>query len=454
MNRRLQGPAVAFLVIVASLCLQSSLQVDAHLVTSLPDAPAFNFTMYSGYLEIPNTSFKMHYSIEESLNDPVNDPVLFWFNGGPGCSSLTGQFTELGYFMESADGTEWVANENSWNHFANVVFVESPAGVGFSTMSDEDAEIPYSDYSVAELNLLFTKAFFEAYPNLVANSLYLTGESYAGIYIPYLAYLIDLHNTDLQEGDTHYNLKGFMIGNGVTDFNVDAEKAMVEYLSGHAILSPTFRKRSEHENCWFSMKTHPHHKGQHIAEARPENHARCEELTYELNQALAHVNPYNLLDDCHGSDDTNSPCLGLSLMDSYLQRDDVREALNVSEFTGQWSSCSDPIFYAYIRILPGTIQFYPHLISQNYKILKYSGDADSVVSFVGTEKWIESLELGVSESWRQWSIESDPNQPAGFIQVYNGLTYATIRNAGHMVPQNKGPQMSHLISNFISGDDI
>ena len=62
-------------------------------VDSLPgmnnDQP-FPFGTYSGYLNVPGTTRNLHYFYVESQRDPVNDRVLVWFNGGPGCSSMLG----------------------------------------------------------------------------------------------------------------------------------------------------------------------------------------------------------------------------------------------------------------------------------------------------------------------------------------------------------------------------
>ncbi|KAF0758026.1 hypothetical protein AaE_004069, partial [Aphanomyces astaci] len=107
---------------------------SSHQITSLPgynDAKPINFDQYAGHIPLPSNGQKMFYWLVESESNPSTDPLVLWLNGGPGCSSLTGFFAELGPFVVQSD-LSVKRNPYAWNRKANVMFLESPAGVGFS----------------------------------------------------------------------------------------------------------------------------------------------------------------------------------------------------------------------------------------------------------------------------------------------------------------------------------
>ena len=102
--------------------------------------------MYAGYVSAGNDAdYNMyeHYFFAESENDPANDPVVIWTNGGPGASSFFGMFVELGPFQVNSASLQTESynktgiptlfkNEQSWTKAANVLILNSPPPVGYS----------------------------------------------------------------------------------------------------------------------------------------------------------------------------------------------------------------------------------------------------------------------------------------------------------------------------------
>ncbi|CAK5047841.1 unnamed protein product [Meloidogyne enterolobii] len=72
----------------------------------------------------------LHYWFVTSQNK--SDKLIFWFNGGPGCSSLLGLLDGMGPYLINKDGKSLRKNVYSWNKYASVVYIESPVGVGYS----------------------------------------------------------------------------------------------------------------------------------------------------------------------------------------------------------------------------------------------------------------------------------------------------------------------------------
>ena len=94
------------------------------LVPSLPEMETFPYAVYSGFVALPGTTKENHYLLVESQGDWATDPLLIWFNGGPGCSSLLGWATENGPWSMAAGGTSFEKNPHSWNTKANVLYIE------------------------------------------------------------------------------------------------------------------------------------------------------------------------------------------------------------------------------------------------------------------------------------------------------------------------------------------
>ncbi|CAI9535784.1 unnamed protein product [Staurois parvus] len=169
-----------------------------------------SFRQFSGYLDVPGGKH-LHYWFVESQKNPSSSPLVLWMNGGPGCSSLDGLLTEHGPFLIQPDGVSLEYNSYSWNKIANVLYLEAPAGVGFSYSDDKNYKT--NDTEVAHNNYLALKKFYTLFPEYSANDLYITGESYGGVYVPSLAVQVSQDST--------INLKGIAVGNGLSSYEIN-----------------------------------------------------------------------------------------------------------------------------------------------------------------------------------------------------------------------------------------
>ncbi|KAJ7709216.1 serine carboxypeptidase-domain-containing protein [Mycena metata] len=141
---------------------------------------------WSGLMPIsadPNETRKLFFWFFPPSPEGSLDDLIFWTNGGPGCSSLEGFLQENGPFQWGVGTAKPIPNVNSWTNLSSVLWVEQPVGTGFSqgepNIEDDD------DLAVQVVGLM--NQFLEVFAELQGKKLYLIGESHAGQYIPYIA---------------------------------------------------------------------------------------------------------------------------------------------------------------------------------------------------------------------------------------------------------------------------
>ncbi|EJD07280.1 alpha/beta-hydrolase [Fomitiporia mediterranea MF3/22] len=110
-------------------------------------------------------------------------PWAIWLNGGPGASSLLGLLEENGPLLITESGG-FTSNEFSWEKIVDYIWVDQPVGTGFAT-ADSTGYIVDED-QMGEDFLGFLSNLVKVFPSLATRPLLLTGESYAGTYIPYI----------------------------------------------------------------------------------------------------------------------------------------------------------------------------------------------------------------------------------------------------------------------------
>lgn len=412
----------------------------------LPDIP--NFDTYSGYLDIPNSNGKsLHYILVTSQDNPATDPLILWLNGGPGCSSLDGFFYEHGPYVFPDEGTTLLRNQYSWNTNASVVYIEAPAGVGFSILGNS-ANNSTDDETTAHDNLVGLLQFFRKFPEFRDHDFYITGESYAGIYVPTLANNILQYNQYTPY--EHIKLKGIAVGNACTDWEYDTTPAFMTMVWTHALIGYDYYNKLVNDCNNFNEW----------------NSEACQNDTQEIYEnVIPNINIYDIYRDCilhpEAVEDTQAkfkflkdqnpnlgiipPCVGWQGTYEYLRNNTVRAAFNIPTSVQEWKLCTSLNYLSDYQ--HGSYYLYPFLIRSGLKILVYSGDVDGAVPLIGTRNWIQNLNLVVNQGYTSWYVDE---QVAGYYIEYDGLTLVTVKGAGHMVPQWKRPEAWHMIYSFIN----
>ncbi|KAK4424913.1 Serine carboxypeptidase-like 40 [Sesamum alatum] len=421
---------------------------ESDRIERLPGQPPVKFKQYGGYVTVDRKAGRaFYYYFVEAQRSQKSLPLLLWLNGGPGCSSLAyGAMQELGPFRVHSDGKTLYKNRFAWNYAANVLFLESPAGVGFS-YSNTTADFKIGgDRRTATDNYVFLLNWLERFPEYKDRDFYISGESYAGHYVPQLAHTILYHN--LKANKTIINLKGIIIGNAVIDDETDV-KGMYEYFGTHALVSDETTNRIM-KYCDFSPNA-------------TQQSDECSDAANEADRCINPIDIYNIYAPlCSNSSLTDQPkkANGMSLdpcsdsyVYAYLNRPEVQEALhaNVTKISYAWQPCSEVLKKwtdSPATIIPLLKEFMAH----GLRVWIFSGDIDGRIPVTSTKRSIKKMKLPIKISWHPWFLGGEVG---GYTQVYEGnLTFATVRGAGHQVPSYQPARALSLIMHFLAGTEL
>ncbi|RLM86950.1 serine carboxypeptidase 2-like [Panicum miliaceum] len=347
---------------------------------------------------------------------------------------------ELGPFRVNPDGKTLSRNRNAWNNVANVIFLESPAGVGFSysnTSSDYDKT---GDARTAADSYIFLLHWLERFPEYKGRDFYIAGESYAGHYIPELAAVIVAVRKHTGKDPT--SLKGIFVGNPLLDKYKNG-KGSLEFLWNHGVMS---------DEMWAGITEH--------CSFGPSDGVLCDEakspfdLVNFVNTA-GNIDPYNIyapvcLRSSNGTTYSSSylpgydPCID-NYVEVYLNNSDVKKAMH-AQINTDWSICNDDLPWkdAPLTMVP-TLSW---LVATGLRVWVYSGDMDDICPITATRYSVKDFNLTITKPWRPWYTPA--NEVGGYIQQHKGgFTFASVRGAGHMVPSFQPKRSLVLFYSFL-----
>jgi hypothetical protein len=467
---------------------------------------------WSGFVEVePGTH--LYYYLVESASVPSEDPLVWWMNGGPGASSLVGLFAENGPLLLNSS-MQLTPNPYAFNTKANVLYVEFGPGIGFSYCTNSSAPAGAggcaqsrgdcspcysSDSSVARQSaqlltrLVSDKALF---PDLALRPTYLVGESYAGVYIPTLAYEL------LAMASAVVDLRGLWATDPCTDnaaqhgwLDLSVEFAFQKGL----IDGPTHELLKDESHGCVSGRTQVGDRVRNTTSVQ----CRAAWRLYDLSTA-------GLGDAVHPPETPGLPmyidplsAIGTSggpALELYLNRSETRQAIHATtspnaeyhieignngypQYTLEYAACND---HAPPNATSMVDVYHELLRAPSVRdIVISSGDVDPVVELHGTEAAVRKIGVPIAPGGarRPWffndtatQLSAIANSPAawgpmlhahsigpqvgGFTTSFArgsraeaALTFVTFKGSGHMVPAYAPQRALHVLHRLLLGGE-
>jgi len=367
-------------------------------------------------------------------------PLLLWLNGGPGATSFYGLMDELGPFSVSADASHTVPRTTTWNKNYHLLFVDNPVGVGFS-FTQSTSGFATGEQNVAENMYSLLTQFFQVFSEYLPSDFYVTGESYAGKYVPAIATYIDQQNKGTPT--IRINLKGVSIGDGMMDPITQAtaysgllyqlglanenERTVIEDYENRIInfikqnqLVEAFNVFDELINGDFT--TYP---------------------TYYYN-ITGLTNYFNFLD----------PVYPPNPWEDYINHNSTRAAIHVGSVKF-WDYNATVETYFIPDWMKSVASLLPNLLN-NYKVLIYNGQNDVILAAPPCENFLQTVNWNGATAYAQakkviWKLNPNDVDPVGYARSAEKFTYVVVRNAGHLLPQDQPEAAFDMITRFIDG---
>jgi carboxypeptidase D len=445
--------------------------------------------MYSGNIPIDmdDPSRALFFVFQPTVGAPV-DEITIWLNGGPGCSSLEGFFQENGRFIWSWGMYQPQINPYSWVNLTNVLWVEQPVGTGFSygNVTATNEEDIAEDFANFFLN-------FQTIFGISKFKIYVTGESYAGRYVPYIsAEFLDRNDTD------HFDLSGALmydpcigswqyIQEEVTAYPfVEANNNMIGLNASYLAQLKALDESCGYADFREKYLTFP---ASGVQPVTPDNFfGKCDINGLATNAAFP-INPcfnsYEIVTQCPMPSDPLGFPTDLAFAyplqyPLYFDREDVKIAMH-APLDIDWQECSGPVFLGDggpefegdLSLDP--IQYVlPKIIEATNRVLVSNADLDFVIITNGTLLSIQNMtwggELGFQSQpdkpivitlpdlqYEQLFVDNgypfgfeDPQGTMGVQHYERGLMWAETFLSGHMQPQFQ-PRSSYRHLQWVLG---
>lgn len=391
---------------------------------------------YSGYLSIrQNSTSKLFYVLHSAQggNLSQNVPLIIWLQGGPGCSSMFGNVDEIGpmniNFNPQTNQTTYTPKSGTWADSNHLLFIDQPLGVGFSIQDPNESPVSSTKQAAQDLQTFLIR-FFQIYPNLLLNDIYLFGESYAGHYVPATAAVIVKNQT--QSG---IYLTGIGIGDGIVD-PINQIPFWDVYTFSNGLLSTMGRDNMAQNESLA------------VVDILNQNYASCASRMDDVLGYIGDVNPginiYNFRQYGGGAPD---------YLEAWANAPSTQSQLNTPPSL-VYQGCNGDVYMNFINDICVSFATDLEYLSGKIKVLVYNGQDDIIINSPGTENYLWNLKWPDGQDITQaqktsWTLNGDV---VGTVQTSGITWFAVVNKAGHMVPADQPDSCRAMLAHFQAGD--
>lgn len=345
---------------------------------------------------------------------------------------MIANFYELGPYRVTKSLT-LKPNRGSWNRIFGLIFLDSPIGTGFSVAATPQ-EIPTDQIGVAKHLFAAITRFVQLDPVFKHRPIYITGESYAGKYVPAIGYYILEKNAELKD-TKRVNLAGLAIGDGLTD---PVTQVVTHAVNAYYVGLINERQKNELEKAQLEAVDLVH-RGNWSEATDARNHA----LRLLRNMTgLATLYDYSrkvLYED--------------DLVEKFLNIAEVKKALgvNVNE-SFVYEVCSDVVGDVLHADVMKSVKFMVEkLLSESTRVLLYQAQRDLQDGVVQTDVWVKTMKWeGIVEFLNAereiWKVNGEL---AGYVQKWKSLTNVVVLGGGHLLPTDQPLNSQAMIEDWV-----
>ncbi|KAH8307227.1 hypothetical protein KR044_007972 [Drosophila immigrans] len=393
-----------------------------------------NVESYAGYLTVNKEyNSNLFFWYFPSEQNPETAPVVLWLQGGPGASSMIGLFMENGPLQLHSEG-KLQKRKYNWAKTHNMIFIDSPVGSGFSFTDHEQGYAQNQEHVGRDLHEAVVQ-LYELFGWHNSSGFWVTGESYAGKYVPALAH----HIHKAQKSDDflghHIPLRGMAIGNGLSDPLHQLKYG--DYLYQLGLID---------DNGLAAF---------HLVEAAGEECIRNNDMVgaFEIFDSLilGDLPKGSLFKNLTGFDwyynylqAHDDDCF--IILGNFLQAGATRRAIHVGNRTFHDMDKQNKVKEYLMEDFMGSVAPWLEELLEHYPICMYSGQLDVIIAYPLTRNYLKLLDFPGADYYKIaprkiWRVDGEL---AGYVKQAGNLIDVLVRNAGHMVPYDQ-PKWSYQL---------